>query len=142
MVLEPLEARQLMVADLTDPADATSGGGTEWAENLLAYEDFVGPSDNPSTAAAYDMLAETPLNWQAAVGEVTSANQSNQSAPNVDVAAATGSLSGGNDSYSIDALTQQSSPGMLDGGAGGLPASVVSTITTLEQWDTNTQQTV
>ena len=141
MFLEPLEARQLMVADLTDPADAV-GGGTAWAENLLAYEDFVGPGDSPSTAAAYGVLTETPLNWQAAVGEVTSANQTNQSAPNVSADSTTGLLGGASGSYSIDSLTQQSSLGMLDGGAGGLPASAVSTITTLEQWDTNTQQTV
>jgi hypothetical protein len=52
------------------------------------------------------------------------------------------SKSGGSGFYSIDALTQQSLLGMLESGAGGLPASAVPTIDTLEQSDTNMQQTV
>lgn len=141
MFFEPLEARQLLVADSIDAEDATDGGTGQWAEELLAYEESVGPASDPSTSAAYHALADTPLDWQAAVGDVVVASSYDQSASDAEIGS-TSDLPFGDDVSPINMLTQETSLGMLADDASGIPASSVSTITTLEQWDADTQQTV
>jgi hypothetical protein len=98
LFLEPLEARQLLTADLTDPDPTTGGNTDEWTEELLAYEDYVGPTSNPSIAATYEALTDVPLDWQAAVGEVTSDGQTSSSAPDAASVSASEVLDGGGDS--------------------------------------------
>ncbi|MEO8497396.1 MAG: hypothetical protein ABI614_20185, partial [Planctomycetota bacterium] len=145
MFLEPLELRQMLTADLGDPGNTIdpatgNGNGTAWVDQLLGYEDFVGPSSGGAVPAAYETLNATPLDWQAAVGNATNGSPASGSAPDpgsTDLAAnSTTALTGAvPNGYAIDTLASGTSLGMLDAQGANLPGSAVTTIGTMQQWD-------